>query len=274
MTLRIAVVGAGYWGPNLVRNFRGSPHWDLVAVCDLDEARARAVIGARSTVEVETSLASLLVRDDIDAIAIATPAGTHRAIALAAMGAGKHVLVEKPLAGSEIEALEMVETAREHDLVLMCDHTYCYTPAVQRIAELVYHCCGAEKERDQADCGCQRSCGRPPRILEQVLNCRRALWAHQILNLPDNLTFRSLLSEDHACNAHHHDQHRRERQHRVEGQRSPQARHLIAAPRDRRGFQQVDNLGARYRATYRHILRSIVRKRMAKAFRNLPQRFQ
>ena len=58
--LRVAVVGAGYWGPNLVRNFRGSPHWDLVAVCDLDEDRARKVIGARSTVEVETSLERLL----------------------------------------------------------------------------------------------------------------------------------------------------------------------------------------------------------------------
>jgi predicted dehydrogenase len=137
MTLRVAVVGAGYWGPNLVRNFRGSEHWDLVAVCDLDDARARKVIGARSTVEVETSLDRLLSRDDIDAVAVATPAGTHRKITLAALEAGKHVLVEKPLAGSELEAREMVDVARDRDLVLMCDHTYCYTPAVQRIAELV-----------------------------------------------------------------------------------------------------------------------------------------
>jgi predicted dehydrogenase len=137
MTLRIAVVGAGYWGPNLVRNFRGSGDWDLVAVCDLDEARARKVIGARSTVEVETSLDRLLSRDDIDAVAVATPAGTHRPITLAALNAGKHVLVEKPIAGSELEAQEMVDAARDRDLVLMCDHTYCYTPAVQRIAELV-----------------------------------------------------------------------------------------------------------------------------------------
>ena len=70
-------------------------------MCDLDEARARKVIGARSTVEVETSLERLLSRDDIDAVAIATPAGTHRSIALAALEAGKHVLVEKPLAGLE-----------------------------------------------------------------------------------------------------------------------------------------------------------------------------
>src|SRR3954470_5569829 len=106
MSLRIAVVGAGYWGPNLIRNFRGSDDWDLVAVCDLDETRARKVIGARSTVEVETSLDNLLARDDIDAVAVATPARTHYAITLAGLRAGKHVLVEKPLAESEIEALE------------------------------------------------------------------------------------------------------------------------------------------------------------------------
>jgi predicted dehydrogenase len=135
--LRIAVVGTGYWGPNLVRNFLNSPDWDLVAVCDLDEARARKVIGGRSTVEVETSLTRLLARDDLDAVAIATPASTHRALAIAALEAGKHVLVEKPIAPSRSQAEEMVQAAAERDLVLMCDHTYCYTPAVQRIAEMV-----------------------------------------------------------------------------------------------------------------------------------------
>jgi predicted dehydrogenase len=137
MSLGIAVVGAGYWGPNLVRNFRSSPNWDLVAVCDLDEARARKVIGPRSTVEVETSLERLLARDDVDAIAIATPAGTHSAIAQAAFAAGKHVLVEKPLADSEDEASRMVEAARAADRILMTDHTYCYTPVVVRIRELI-----------------------------------------------------------------------------------------------------------------------------------------
>jgi predicted dehydrogenase len=135
--LNIAVVGAGYWGPNLVRNFRSSPDWDLVAVCDLDEERARRVVGTRSTVEVETSLARLLARDDVDAVAIATPARTHSAIALAALEAGKHVLVEKPLADSHDEASRMVAAADRNGLVLMTDHTYCYTPPVIRIAELI-----------------------------------------------------------------------------------------------------------------------------------------
>lgn len=137
MQYRVAVVGAGYWGPNLVRNFRGSAHWDLVAVCDLDAARAQKVIGPRSTVEVETSLDALLRRDDIDAVAIATPARTHAPIALAALAAGKHVLVEKPLADTPEAAATMVRAAAEADRVLMIDHTYCYTPAVQYIRNAV-----------------------------------------------------------------------------------------------------------------------------------------
>ena len=109
MTLRAAVVGAGYWGPNLVRNFRTSPHWELAAVCDLDEDRAARVVGDARGVDIETSLERLLARDDVDAVAVATPANTHRAIAMAALEAGKHVLVEKPLAASVAEATEMVE---------------------------------------------------------------------------------------------------------------------------------------------------------------------
>jgi predicted dehydrogenase len=137
MTLKrtVAVIGAGYWGPNLVRNFRASEQWDLVAVCDLDEARARRVVGDRSTVEVETSVQRLLARTDIDAVAIATPARTHAAIALAAFEAGKHVLVEKPLADSAEAARAMVAAAEDAGRVLMIDHTYCYTPAVTYIQD-------------------------------------------------------------------------------------------------------------------------------------------
>lgn len=137
VTLGMAVIGAGYWGPNLVRNFRSSDAWDLVAVCDLDEGRARRVIGNRSTIDVETSLDRLLLRPDVHAVAIATPPSTHSAIALAALEAGKHVLVEKPLADRKVEARRMVEVADARGLVLMIDHTYCYTPAVTRIAELI-----------------------------------------------------------------------------------------------------------------------------------------
>lgn len=133
----IAVIGAGYWGPHLVRNFRASKDWDLVAVCDLDESRARRVVGARSTVEVETSVERLLARDELDAVAIATPARTHAPLALAAFESGKHVLVEKPLADNAETAALMVAAAEAADRVLMIDHTYCYTPAVRAIAEVI-----------------------------------------------------------------------------------------------------------------------------------------
>jgi len=120
-----------------VRNFRSSPDWSLAAVCDLDADRAARVVGDASGVDVETSLERLLARDDIDAVAIATPANTHHAIAMAALEAGKHVLVEKPLAATRDEAAEMVDVARRQGLVLMCDHTYCYTPVVQALREMV-----------------------------------------------------------------------------------------------------------------------------------------
>ncbi|MCD9196895.1 Gfo/Idh/MocA family protein [Aeromicrobium wangtongii] len=133
--LGVAVIGAGYWGPNLARNFRASADWDLRAVCDLDLDRARSVAG--DGVAVTTSLDEVLARPDIDAVAIATPARTHQAMAMPALEAGKHVVVEKPLADSLANASQMVRTAAERGLVLMADHTYCYTPAVLKIRELI-----------------------------------------------------------------------------------------------------------------------------------------
>jgi predicted dehydrogenase len=135
--LRIAVIGAGYWGPNLVRNFRNSPDWDLVAVCDLDPQRAARVVGDRSTVEIETDVSRLLQRDDVDAVAIATPARTHAELAIAALEAGKHVLVEKPLAANLDDARRMVEVASAQGRALMLDHTFCYTPAVRHIRQMI-----------------------------------------------------------------------------------------------------------------------------------------
>lgn len=133
----VAVIGAGYWGPNLVRNFRNSPDWDLVAVCDLDAERAQRVIGARSTIDVETSVERLLQRDDLDAVAIATPARTHAPLTIAALEAGKHVLVEKPLADTVEDAQRMIDAAEKAGRVLMIDHTFCYTPAVSAIRDAI-----------------------------------------------------------------------------------------------------------------------------------------
>jgi predicted dehydrogenase len=134
--LGVAVVGAGYWGPNLVRNFRALPAFDLAWVCDLDRERAEQAIGPRSTVRVTDALEDVLADPDIGAVAVATPAGTHAEVVLACLDAGKHVLVEKPLAASVGEGEKLVAAAEQKGLVLMCDHTYCYTPAVRKVREL------------------------------------------------------------------------------------------------------------------------------------------
>jgi predicted dehydrogenase len=133
----VAVVGAGYWGPNLVRNFQGSPSFRLHALCDLDLDRARKVLGRYSTVEATDDLAAVLANPQVRAVAIATPAGTHLSVAQQALLADKHVLVEKPLAATYADGLRLVEEAERRELTLMCDHTYCYTPAVLRIRELI-----------------------------------------------------------------------------------------------------------------------------------------
>ncbi len=134
----IAVIGAGYWGPNLVRNFQGSTQFRLRWLCDLDVERARRVLGGYSTVGVTADIEEVLADPSVQAVAIATPAGTHLKVALSALRAGKHVLVEKPLAATYEEGLQLVEEADERGLTLMCDHTYCYTPAVLRIRELLH----------------------------------------------------------------------------------------------------------------------------------------
>ena len=134
----LAVVGAGYWGPNLVRNFASSPHYRLSWLCDMDKSRAIQVLGPYSTVGATDDLDVVLADQRVDAVAIATPAGTHLDLALAAMRAGKHVLIEKPLAATYADGLRLVEEADRAGLVLMCDHTFCYTPAVRKIRELVH----------------------------------------------------------------------------------------------------------------------------------------
>jgi predicted dehydrogenase len=134
----VAVVGAGYWGPNLVRNFQASSAFRLRWLCDLDAGRARRVLGDYSTVQVSAELDEVLADPGVHAVAIATPAGTHLPVAMAALRAGKHVLVEKPLAATHEQGVELVEEADRRGLTLMCDHTYCYTPAVLRIRELLH----------------------------------------------------------------------------------------------------------------------------------------
>jgi predicted dehydrogenase len=110
----------------------------LEYLCDLDAERARKVLGDYSTVRISSSLDDVLADPDVQAVAIATPAATHLPVALAALEAGKHVLVEKPLAANFEDGRKLVETAQSRGLTLMLDHTFCYTPAVQHLRKLVH----------------------------------------------------------------------------------------------------------------------------------------
>jgi len=133
----VAVIGAGYWGPNLIRTFSGSPDWDVRWVVDRDlpraEGAARRAPGATATQD----LSQVLDDPSVQAVAVATPAGTHTEVVLAALESGRHALVEKPLASSLDDGRKLVSVAEDRGLVLMCDHTYCYTPAVLKIRELI-----------------------------------------------------------------------------------------------------------------------------------------
>jgi len=133
----IGVIGYGYWGPNLVRNFFETPDASVVSVSDLNPKRLELVRSRYPSVETTTDLSELLSDSRIDAIAIATPVSTHFDLALRVLRAGKHVLVEKPLATTSEQALRLLEEATRRNLVLMVDHTFVYTGAVRKIKELV-----------------------------------------------------------------------------------------------------------------------------------------
>lgn len=133
----VAVVGYGYWGPNLVRNFWETPGARLVAVCDLRKDRLAAVRSRYPAVHVTDDFDELLSDPRIDAIAIATPAAAHFKLAMKALMAGKHVLVEKPMAASSDEARRMLEEAARRRLVLAVDHTFVHTGAVRKMRDLV-----------------------------------------------------------------------------------------------------------------------------------------
>jgi predicted dehydrogenase len=133
----IGVIGYGYWGPNLVRNFAEAPGAQVGAVCDLRPQRLAKVRARYPAVETTTDYQELLANPHIDAIAIATPVSSHFDLAMQAMQAGKHVLVEKPLAATSEQAVQLIEEADRRNRVLMVDHTFIYTGAVRKIQEIV-----------------------------------------------------------------------------------------------------------------------------------------
>jgi len=133
----VGVIGYGYWGPNLVRNFAETPGARVVAVSDLRQERLRLANSRYPGIKVTTIHEELIMDSRVDAVAIATPVSTHYDLALAALGAGKHVLVEKPLTASSDQAKHLIEEALRRNLVLMVDHTFVYTGAVRKIRELI-----------------------------------------------------------------------------------------------------------------------------------------
>lgn len=133
----IALIGCGYWGPNLARNFHQLRTARLAALCDADFPRAQALAVFYAQARAVANAADVLSDPAIDGVAIATPARTHYDLAKRALLAGKHVLVEKPLAMSSAEAAELSTLAAERRLTLMVGHTFEYNPAVWKIKELL-----------------------------------------------------------------------------------------------------------------------------------------
>ncbi|HET9988470.1 MAG TPA: Gfo/Idh/MocA family oxidoreductase [Kofleriaceae bacterium] len=137
MSLRIGVIGYGYWGPNLVRNFAAGARTKVVAIADANPSRRQLAQLQYPHLEVVADAAALIANPDIDAVAIATPIFTHYELAKRALEAGKHVLVEKPLAPSAVQAEELAQLAETKRRVLMVDHTFVYTGAVKKLRDLV-----------------------------------------------------------------------------------------------------------------------------------------
>jgi predicted dehydrogenase len=135
--LTVAVVGCGYWGPNLIRNFANCPATRVDMVCDQDPDRLRNSRVLCPLAEGVTDVRELFADPRVEAVAIATPARTHEVLATAALEAGKHVFVEKPLAATAREAERLVRLAQRQGLVLMVDHTYIHSAPVRKIKELL-----------------------------------------------------------------------------------------------------------------------------------------
>jgi predicted dehydrogenase len=135
--LGVALVGYGYWGPNLARNVAESPEMRLHALCERDAQRGAAFAQRFPGVPVHEDFDVVLADPNVDAVLVATPPATHHGLVKRALLAGKHVLVEKPLATTTADAVELVDLAEREDLVLMPGHTFVYSPAVNTVRQLL-----------------------------------------------------------------------------------------------------------------------------------------
>lgn len=133
----VGVIGCGYWGPNLLRNFHSNRDCLLVAVADLNPERLAWAQSLYPHIKTSTRVDDLIEDPTIEAVAIATPVATHFDLAMRCLRAGKHILVEKPLCHKSELASQLIDEAAKRKLTVMVDHTFIYTPAVRKIRELI-----------------------------------------------------------------------------------------------------------------------------------------
>lgn len=138
-TIKVGLVGCGYWGPNLVRNLRQASDCELKTLCDMSESRLNHMRRLYPEVTMTNQFSDLLQDSELDAIAIATPVRFHYEMAKAALSLGKHVFIEKPMARTVAECEELVALAEQRGLVLMVGHTFLFSPAVRRMKEIIDH---------------------------------------------------------------------------------------------------------------------------------------
>ena len=136
-TIKVGVIGYGYWGPNIVRNLLSHPDISVAVVADQRKQRLLALKKTYPSIATVSEGKDVIAAKGIDAIAIATPVNSHYSLVRAALAAGKHVLVEKPLAASLHDAESLVAYAQKKSLVVMVDHTYIYSGAIETMKKLV-----------------------------------------------------------------------------------------------------------------------------------------
>jgi len=135
--MRVGVIGCGYWGPNLIRNFNGLPDVELVAISDLDPKRLEQV-GLLYPSTLKTTNHSEIIEDpSIDAVVVATPMSSHYALGMEAIEAGKHVFIEKPMATNSDDCRRLIDAAASRDRTLMVGHTFVYSPPVRMIKDMI-----------------------------------------------------------------------------------------------------------------------------------------
>ena len=136
-SIAVGVVGCGYWGPNLLRNFKALPNCRVKAMCDASEERLKHMRSLYPDVEGVKDFDALLNGVGLDAVIVATPVRHHYSLAKTSLLAGKHTFIEKPMASSSAECEELIRIARSNGLVLMVGHTFLYSAPVQKITEIV-----------------------------------------------------------------------------------------------------------------------------------------